>query len=363
MSFLRSSSSENEGSPYHQPSIQQCNETTFLSPSPTSTSHSTTTFACDLNANHPTWSRGTQNTAGTDLYNYLDTTPYTLLSPPYLATYFNYRTNYEASLDICFGSAHFKHELQFHTGPDIGSDHKPLIIKFTNFQPPTHPLTLPKWNIKYLDKKKWADVVHLPDTDEVDPNKRLSTITSAINSAATEMFRKTSGHRSNKPLKPWWNAECARTVTLRRRAIQKQRRQPSLQNWVNLPGATAAAKKTILSAKRASWATFCDSLTPTTPHSKVWATFNSIKGRPTFPLMINGSLCQMPQERANVLAECLKVTLSTPFLHAQELSLRQEIDRAIPLPMFGVDNMYTLSELRLALNRLPNGKAPGENSI
>ena len=109
----------------------------------------------DFNAHHPDWSYSTSirnstitNQSGNALSEVLLQSPnLVLLTPKGLPTRLDPRGTL-STLDLTLGSGRFSNPLSVTTGPDIGSDHYPVITEFgSGSSPPKIPVR-PKWSIK-----------------------------------------------------------------------------------------------------------------------------------------------------------------------------------------------------------------------
>jgi hypothetical protein len=101
----------------------------------------------DFNAKHSSWSTGRVNAAGRALFSFINTSPsLCLLTPPNLTTHLDVSSGHTSTLDLCIGSATFLPQISCSTGPDIGSDHLPVVILFKNLFAPT---------VKSIFRRRW----------------------------------------------------------------------------------------------------------------------------------------------------------------------------------------------------------------
>ena len=104
----------------------------------------------DLNARHPTLGCKGTNSNGTALRDYLEVRQHVLLNDPSQPTFFHTAGATPDTIDWAVASPIFAtHRTICHTGPDVGSDHLPLLLSYprehTNrrSQPP-----IPRWRLR-----------------------------------------------------------------------------------------------------------------------------------------------------------------------------------------------------------------------
>ena len=87
------------------------------------------------------------------------------------------------------------------------------------------------------------------------------------------------------PIVHWWNKDCQNFKIQRIEATKVYKTIPNQETWITYKKAIAQAKKSYISAKRQSWAKYCEDINNKQSISTVWAKFKSI-GKPHTPRLI-----------------------------------------------------------------------------
>ena len=95
--------------------------------------------------------------------------------------------------------------------------------------------------------------------------------------AASQHIPKTSGAPRRTPV-PWWTEECKNAIRERRRAFRAFDKHSTTENMIAFKKARAAARRTIMEAKRVSWKEYVNKLNRFTPVSQVWSQIKRISG-------------------------------------------------------------------------------------
>ncbi len=321
----------------------------------------------DFNAKHQTWSNGSQNSAGNALFSYLTSSPnICLLSTPFIATHIDVSTGHTTTLDICLGSPSFLNQINFSTGPDIGSDHLPVILCFKDNMSRIKCFFRCRWKIpkeaNYTKYQQSLPPLSITGNLEVDNHYMVQS----ISAAASKAFKFSNGGFYNKPTKPWWTKECSEAIAHRRRAKRKLERTHSLTQYIEYKRLAARAKRIIKQAKFQSWKDYTEQLKIDTPQSQVWKMINGIRGRrhlSTYPLENAGASLVNPADKANYLNKFFYDSFNRQFVSTNAISKNKFIEDHINIPNDCLDKPFTFSEIILAMKNLPNKKASGVDNI
>ena len=209
----------------------------------------------DFNARHQLWNpalnRASINISGKSLFEASINLSASLITPPDLPTRINPYTGRTSTLDIGFGSGIFEFPSSVTTGPNLGSDHLPVIIDYNN----THLITISKrihWNFKkgnWLDYKQDVAQLNENEIDKMNIKDKRQEIILHMKNAGEKHFYLGKGKICLPKSKPWWNDECSRAVALKRRAHNKWRRRPERIFQIEFRRLEARAKKIILKTK------------------------------------------------------------------------------------------------------------------
>ena len=201
----------------------------------------------DFNAHHRNWETGgDSNYSGRQLVEVLsELHDIDLVTPPDLPTYMDPRTGRTSTIDLCVVSANLIARSSIEVGPDLGSDHNPVIATF-NHKPVSIPLKfMPKWKLADVKWPEWRDglrnIQWEEDKDIAYLNNKFIT---NIKKSKYELQR-TTGHYNPKFSKPWWNQECSKLVAVRRKMKNAFRRRPTEENRMRWREAENKAKQQI----------------------------------------------------------------------------------------------------------------------
>ena len=236
----------------------------------------------DFNAHSPAWDRRLRsNATGRTIEALIEEGSFGLLNEPFLPTYTDRRTGLSSCLDLCLASSSLLLSGEVRCGPDLGSDHLPLVCEFSFGVNKGPAAFLPRWIIKRANWTSWTAALEesTPIMVPCSVEELNSSVTDRILEVSRQFIPQSSGVVRHRRQTPWWDSECARSVALRRQAKNLLRKTPSSANLVAYKRASAVARFTILSKKRSSWRGFVNSVTPDTPLSKVWRMVKSVSGR------------------------------------------------------------------------------------
>ena len=202
--------------------------------------------------------------------------------------------------EITFATSDISRSSQWHTSTDTYfRDHR--IIKTTlNFKV-TNNSTQPRWNLKEAD---WSGF-----TDYMEAHNNIRNIhrfTSVLLSAAHKYIPRSNPNYQKQNTVPWWNHTVANVIKERKRALNKYHKNKTQFNHNEYKKAKAHCRRTILQAKRESWADHVDQFNRFTSLSKIWSlvqSFNNNKQPLLKPITLkqNQNITTDPQEVVQTL--------------------------------------------------------------
>ena len=206
----------------------------------------------DFNAKHTYWQPNlldtSVNMSGKALFNFIQSSPYALLTPPGLETRIDPVTGRTSTLDLALGTGNFACPEKIYACQSIGSDHFPIIIDYTRTMEINYQTKRPQWNFSKNTEnnfKNYENVVATYSCVEEDLEKEVEQITSHIIESAKSCFNLKRGKICSRPPRPFWNEDCSRAVAIKRRAFNRWRRRPKLENKLVYGRLEAKAKKII----------------------------------------------------------------------------------------------------------------------
>ena len=326
------------------------------------------TIICgDLNARHSEWDTKGSNTAGNTLHNFLtNSEQLSVLTPKDLPTRYDVYRNTDSTIDLFIGHSSLTPYAKIINKPLTGSsDHYPTQLTI-DMDPIWDQIKFRgKWKINNDLWPKWClllKTLSITLTDSVENS--INQFTEKLTETAKGIFKKSSGVCSTKYSAPWWNEECALVRAHKRRAKGILKRQYSINNLINYKKAAAICKRTIRKTKKQYWKDYCSQLTATTPLTKVWRIFNSIKRKQapdTFPLNTNNLLS--PKEKANIMADFYEEQFNVIPVLTNEAQIKNEIIEAKQYQHHAYNIIFKKSELEMVIKTLPKNKASGIDEI
>lgn len=323
----------------------------------------------DFNGHHNMWSlpNTPNNNSGNAIEQILDNYSHIILNtPPKLITFLHSATGAPSVLDLCFSSSMLAPDIHIQTGPDLGSDHLPVIITLSR-PPQSEPiLTRKRFKTKGVTWSHWSR--GLP-TLEWNENATVSSanenLVKSIKSSSY-IIPETSGKYSPTFSKLWWNAECSRLVAKRRYAKNRLKKCQNRENIMKLREAENEVKFYTAELKRKSWQEYVSTLTSTTPITEVWNKIRSIRNTYTPPasaLKEQNSIITSPGCIAEIFSEYFKEKFNIPYHSAEQNDMFLCTQNAIiDESPEEYNTEFTEFELRCAIQKLKN-TSPGLDNI
>ena len=107
----------------------------------------------------------------------------------------------------------------------------------------------------------------------------VAQLTDTLIEIANQTIPKSHISKNKLPKVPWFNDVCKQAIKERKNAQRKLFRNPTAENILAIKQLKAKARHTIKTQKKASWQSFCSSLTSKTKPKTVWKTIRKIKGK------------------------------------------------------------------------------------
>ena len=121
-------------------------------------------------------------------------------------------------------------------------------------------------------------------------NVMVDSLTDRVYNVATKSVPMTSGNIICKKTTPWWNAECSRLVSERRKARKILEKHQTKSNLLDYNRKTAAAREMCVKSKKKTFQSYVSTLQHDTPIKTVWSKmklFESSYTRQIYPLITN----------------------------------------------------------------------------
>ena len=330
----------------------------------------------DFNAHHISWSHE-NNARGICLSEAIDKNNLIILNSS-VPTRINIASNaiFRSSLlDLTLASSDIATRCHTVVSDElIGSDHYIILTNIDQKVVKSHPKPR-NWS---LGKANWAKFSRLVDENFDSIGRTENRTPDSLNETVTNILISASRHaiplskNSGKLPTPWWNAECDRAVRRKKAAYLKMKRSFSIADIVRFKKLKSECRRTILTAKRECWETYCSSLNKHSNISKVWSVVRSLSGfssfKPLPTLVSSNATVRSDKAKADVLSETFAAVSKTDnysdaFLqhrasvenrYLQSLELHNETE--------DFNRPFTMAELTAAIQSRPNS-SPGQDTV
>ena len=120
---------------------------------------------------------------------------------------------------------------------------------------------------------------------------------------------KTIGKPRKLPAKAWFNSECKKAISDRKKALKRFERYPDISNLIEYKRKKAIARRTIKRSKQKSWQEYISGISIKTSIKDAWNKLAKIQGKkigkPISHLMTARGIATMPQDIADELGRGL----------------------------------------------------------
>ncbi|XP_058796083.1 uncharacterized protein LOC131666967 [Phymastichus coffea] len=241
----------------------------------------------DFNAHHTFWNCGDSDNNGECLF-LAHTNSDTFLHNFDSHTYIRNNSNYFSNLDLIFSSNNVADKINVLVNDETwGSDHFPIFIDVHINKNTYRKKT---FNVKST-RTDWAKVTSYLDNNYVhflsydfvnaEPNYKYSTFTDVVANAIktnTPVKRVVNNKVHRNPVS-WWDYDCDKVIRLRRAAFKKWRFSKNQLDFFEYKKASALARKTFKTKKRANFRNFAESLNFSVNQTYVWNKSKLLKNK------------------------------------------------------------------------------------
>lgn len=232
----------------------------------------------DFNAHNVSWNSKTTSPRGKIIEKVFEQSTILNNGKP---THFCARSGTFSTIDLSFSDPRLFPKIEWFTLPHLyGSDHFPIVIKYEDITEDTQNQTpnKRKWNLKKANWENYKEVLKTKTKNLQICNKDNATsLIHKISLYITEAAEETIGYKAsatNKKIVPWWNKDCGKTIKEAKKALNKYKRYPNIENLINLKKTKAIARRTVIQSKKKSWEEYVTTLNKDTPMTEIW---NKIK--------------------------------------------------------------------------------------
>ena len=266
------------------------------------------------------------------------------------------QTNSFSTLDLSFVSINLFNISHISLGPDLGSDHLPVIIEISRSLQTYKARRRVKW---IFDREAWSSFsASLPELKvSGDLEEDFSSLSSAILKTGEKFFKKTKEYFNIKYSKPWWNLSCETKIKEKQKARNKFKKHPTMENYNIFKEKEKEASKVIKTSKIESFRNFCNEINVNTPNKIIWnkiaALSKKYKPMKPIPLLHNKKFITNPEHKANLIADNFEKTFNVECNSNISSKILIPITIAILEDCYqDYNNEITLYELQNAVNNL-----------
>ena len=327
----------------------------------------------DMNARHSLWGEEVNNTKGNLFENLLTKYDISLLNYTD-KNHYNTQNNVSTLIDLSVSSAS---ALPDFTATVVecrhGSDHHPIKITKNDEQEVGEPSQKFK-----TEKADWVKFKNLTENYQNHPQHEtidayVESITEFILEAAKNSIPISFGGKANKKPIPWWDEECKKIHSERKRAQRALHRVRTLANQIAVRRLNALCRKKFKEKKRYAWRRYVSSINSNTSMNEIWKKINKIRGKfsshpPPLLKKDDGELTSQPAETAEILADAFsKVSSDGNYTDKFIRHKREEELKPLHLPTqwditTPYNDEFTMNELKNALSSTQE-TSPGLDKI
>lgn len=320
----------------------------------------------DFNSHNIAWGSIRTDSAGERIENIVDEFNLTILNNGD-GTYLNSKSHNFSAIDLSICTPSLAPKLVWKVlNNQLFSDHFPVEISMPTQPKGSSPVS--KWNIRKANWSKYQEIIDIPDISN-NVNDATRSITTAILAAASSSVP-ISNHRRQGHTVPWWNEAVKLAIHAKKRALNKFKRSPTLDNMITFKKMRAKAKRIIMDSKKLSWREFTASLSPITPVTDMWRKVRSITGKhfspPSPVLQVGSQLCSDPHQIPCILAEHFQHTCSSQNYSPNFVVYKKQVE-SLPFHFTSQDELsynapLSITELQYCLSHSKQS-SPGPDTI
>ena len=156
----------------------------------------------------------------------------------------------------------------------------------------------------------------------------VAWFTDTLTEIANKIIPKSHISKNKLPKIPWFNDACKQAIKERKKAQRKPFPNPTAENVLAFKQLKAKVRYLIKTQKKASWQSFCSSLTSKTKPKTVWKVIRKIKGKKTSSslghLKVNGKFITEKKQIANLLASTISHNSSSQHYSTQFQAIKKQ---------------------------------------
>ena len=264
-------------------------------------------------------------------------------------------TGLDSHIDVTLSSGCVAQYLHWTTDDDLhDSDHFPIYVQIQLGQCPDEPNDMfYGWNLRKADWTVFREKCVLRFEEHLGVHNGQKMSETIIQAAEAAIPKKTG---LSKYSCPWWTPECKEAIVVRKRVLNRFRRNrgnPRL--LLEYKRAKAKARQVIRKAKKDSWETLISSFNHQTPMAQLWDILRRFTrkvrmNRPLPILKINDEVIDNPLDVGNALGQCFSEISSTQHYCESFQDRLAEMRRDMPDFMSDdqecYNDLFTMAELK-----------------
>jgi ribonuclease HI len=331
----------------------------------------------DMNGYSALWGHSGHNRIGRMIEDVVDEMEYVVLNSGE-PTYQGHNGNMSA-LDITVASMNIAAKCSWTVHENtLGSDHLPTVTTISEIRC-NDETKEEKFNMKKADWKEFISASQqrfeqIQSEDDVE--QFAFNIETAIIEAAKASIPVTNSAKCKIKSVPYWDQDCSEIIRERNKARNRANKHKLLDDCIEYRRLKGVAQNTLKRKAREHWTNYCDTLTDATKLSSVWRMAKGMNGVNTHSdipgLSFDGRSANTSEEKANMLADTFErhSSDSNYSIKFAQHKARCEADvtfaednSAIDARDTPMNQLYSLHELKSALDQVKKSTAPGMDKI
>lgn len=229
----------------------------------------------DFNAHNESWGSTNTDRRGKIIEEILEDHGLITLNTG-TGTYLNSRSRTFSAIDLTITTPLLGTRLSWNVlEENLYSDHHPIVIEYLGISQTEVRCT--RWNLDKADWTSFQEEVTFSELNALNVDESVNFMTNKIVSAAIKHIPKIKNF--TKKHVPWWNGEVESAIKDKKRALNKFKRYPTIENMIDFKRKRAKARQVINIAKRQTWHSYVDSLNSESSMIDVWKKIHKISGR------------------------------------------------------------------------------------
>ena len=330
----------------------------------------------DFNASNTIWGSKETNSKGKSVEDFIEDNGLVILNSGETTRYGKRQS--PSAIDLTVTSACLAADSIWEVGPDLGSDHRPILLRIGGADTEQETTVRPRrWKYEAADWLAFKVSCRIK-TEKINSNQDIEALNRELTSCIMEAAEKMIPKKGNPPtgkLVPWWSEACTEVIHERAGAAKIAARTGKLDDYIAYKAAKARAKRTLIEGRRAFWHKKCEELDPRSKIRDLWQLVRAMTGNNARSGTIHlkkadGRMTSSSTEAAEELATFFENVVSNDSLRpgcsqADEELLEEVMQQleSTPEHLSESDVPFSMEEMNAALEHLQKKSSLGHDEI